>query len=465
MGEWDKASEKGRALRCAESFRHLADTFAHLPAKKEELDREDVEEIYASVRNEVCDHCGKYANCWEWEPETTARLTYDLLTAVAQGTETSCGMDPVLAKERFFHRCIRGRTFLEELKNSFCRARIDLMWNNRMLENRAAVAEQLQETAQIIQEIACTVFDTEEADSGLERRLKNRLKLQNVRVRELRVAQNGGYPRVILTANALHGHCVPVKAIADALSKACGCAFVAERDSRLTVGREQSVLHFVEDTRYFMLTGDAHATCAGQAASGDNFSVLTGSHGQVIFSLCDGMGSGPAADHESQTVIELLEQFLEAGFSAETAVRMINSSMVLKRGMESFSTLDICGVNLYSGTCEFLKIGAATTFIRRAGWVEAVTSHSLPIGMFREADYERSRKRLEHGDLIVMVSDGVLDALPQEKGEELMKYLILQTDTDNPAEFAHLLMEQILSFENQEPRDDMTILAGGIWKK
>lgn len=466
MGEWDKASEKGRALRMAESFQHLAEVFQNLPEQKEELGQEELEEIYQSVRENVCGGCGKRANCWGRDFDKTVRLTYELLAAVAEGDSLPLGDDTAFrAKERFMRHCIKGFVFADELKNSFCRARIHLMWSNRMLENRAAVGEQLQETANIIREIACTVFEADEADSILERRLKNRLKLQSVRLRELRVATSAGRPEMILTANTVRGHCVSVKTVADTLSKVCGQSFVPERDSSLTIGRERGVYHFVEDTRYYMLTGNARATCAGQAACGDNFSVLTGSHGQVMLGISDGMGSGMEARRESQTVIELLEQFLGAGFSAETAVRMINSAMMLQRGMQRFSTLDICGINLYTGQCEFLKIGAATTFIRRAGWVEAVASSSLPVGMFREADYERSRKRLEHGNMIVMVSDGVLDALPQEESEEIMKYLILQADTDNPAELAQTLLAQAISFGTGEPNDDMTILAGGIWKK
>lgn len=466
MGEWDKASEKGRALRMAESFRHLAEVFQNLPERKEELGTDDLEEIYQSVREQVCSSCGKRADCWGRDYDRTVRLTYELLAAVAEDDgHLQADSAAFRAKEQFQRHCIRGFVFADELRNSFCRARIHLMWSNRMLENRAAVGEQLQETAQIIREIACTVFEAGEVDSLLERRIKNRLKLQSVHVRELRVAQSAGHPEMILTARTSHGHCVPVKLLADTISKACGRSFVPERDSRLTVGREQGVYHFVEDTRYYMLTGHAQAACAGQAASGDNFSVLTGSHGQVILGISDGMGSGAEAKRESQTVIELLEQFLGAGFSAETAVRMINSAMMLQRGMRSFSTLDICGISLYSGQCEFLKIGAATTFIRRAGWVETVTSASLPIGMFREVDFERARKRLEHGDMIVMMSDGVLDALPREEGEELMKYLILQADTDNPAELAQILIDQVRALGNGEPADDMTILAGGIWKK
>ena len=466
MGEWEKISQKGRALQCAESFRRLADVFRQLPACKDELNEEDIEEIYETVREKVCQSCGKRADCWGRDIQKTTHLTYNLLAAVAEEELPLEIGSSAVAKDRFFRHCVKGYVFSEELKNSFCRARINLMWSNRMLENRAAVAEQLQETAQIIQEIACTVFETGEADSTLERKVKNRLRLQNVRMQSLRVLENaGGHSEMVLTARTPRGHCVPVRMVADTLSKVCGQTFVPERDSRITLGHEASIIHFVEDTRYYMLTGTARETCAGQVASGDNFSILTGSYGQVILGISDGMGSGIKANQESQTVIELLEQFLGAGFSAETAVRMINSAMVLQRGMQNFSTLDICGVNLYSGQCEFLKIGAATTFIRRAGWVETITSTSLPIGVFQEIDFERSRKRLEHGDMIVMVSDGVLDALPQEEAEELMKYLILQIKTDNPAELAQLLLEQVMEFENQTPGDDMTILAGGFWKK
>lgn len=464
MEEWERASEKGRIERCAESFQRLAEVFQYLPSQKEELSGDDLEEIYDTVRSRVCRTCGKYAQCWEKNEERTARLVYDLLTAVAEDGEESG--DCPAAEERFARYCVKGYSFAQELRGSFCQARINLMWSNRMLENRAAVARQLSETAQIIQEIACTVYEADDADSELEHKVKAKLRLQNVRVQNLRIVKNSwGPPEVVLTAKTPRRHCVSVKAIADTLSKVCGRPLVPERNSRLTLGAEPATLHFVEETGYYMLTGSAMRTCAGQTACGDNFSVLTGSHGQVILGISDGMGSGVRANRESQTVIELLEQFMGAGFTAETAVRMINSAMVLQRGMQRFSTLDICGINLYSGQCEFLKIGAATTFIRRAGWVETVTSTSLPVGVFQEVDFERSRKRLEHGDLIVMVSDGVLDALPQEEQEELMKYLILKINSDNPAEFAELLMEQALSFTDGDAKDDMTILAGGFWKK
>ncbi|MDO4343991.1 MAG: SpoIIE family protein phosphatase [Eubacteriales bacterium] len=467
MGDWERVSEKGRVVRYAESFRRLSEVFQYLPSKKETLSEDDLEEIFETARSNVCRACGRYSECWGKNDEKTARLVYDLLTVVAgEESQMEDSLFCLHIRERFCHYCIRAKSFTEELKNCFYRARLNMMWSNRMLENRAAVAEQLRETARIIQEIACTVFDAGEADSSLERKIKARFKLRHINVRDVRILEDGwSHSELILTANTGKGFCIPVRTIGELLSQVCGRSFVPERNSRLTLGTETVTLHFVEETIYYMLTGTARQACAGQTACGDNFAVLTGGHGQVILGISDGMGSGIRASRESQTVIELLEDFLNAGFTAETAVKMINSTMVLQRGMCQFSTLDICGINLYSGQCEFLKIGAATTFIRRAGWVETVTSASLPVGIFREVDFERSKRRLEHGDMIVMVSDGVLDALPEDESEELMKYLILQNPAQNPAEFAQTLLEQVLAFENNAPKDDMTVLAGGFFKK
>lgn len=42
------------------------------------------------------------------------------------------------------------------------------------------------------------------------------------------------------------------------------------------------------------------------------------------------MGSGPSAFRESDMVVELMQKFMEAGFPQETAIRMMNSAMVLQ---------------------------------------------------------------------------------------------------------------------------------------
>ncbi len=184
----------------------------------------------------------------------------------------------------------------------------------------------------------------------------------------------------------------------------------------------------------------------------------------MIMSLSDGMGSGTCACRESETVIELLEQFLHAGFSKETAVHMIHSTMMLQNSNQMFSTVDLCMVDLYTGECEMMKIGASTTFLKRKDWVESVSSTSLPIGFLQKLDYESAKKKLEPGDFVIMVSDGVLDALPHRKAEEIIQDIILEQDTRNAQEMAREILTRVLLYQKCCAKDDMTVLVGGLWR-
>ena len=70
---------------------------------------------------------------------------------------------------------------------------------------------------------------------------------------------------------------------------------------------------------------------------------------------------------------------------------------------------------------------------------------------------------LEDGDVVIMVTDGVMDALPVGEQEFLMKMIIEGTGKTNPREIAQHVMEQVLECSGEIPMDDMTILAVGIW--
>jgi stage II sporulation protein E len=129
-----------------------------------------------------------------------------------------------------------------------------------------------------------------------------------------------------------------------------------------------------------------------------------------------------------------------------------------------FSTMDICTVDLYTGICNFLKAGAATTFIRRDHWVEAISSTSLAVGMMQQIDYETTSRKLYHGDFLIMVTDGVLDALPLGKEEHTMKEIIMQVHSRTPGELGRGILDRVMGYCDFKPRDDMTVLVAGIWK-
>ena len=63
-----------------------------------------------------------------------------------------------------------------------------------------------------------------------------------------------------------------------------------------------------------------------------------------------------------------------------------------------------------------------------------------------------------------MVSDGVLDALPGEDKEEVLRQYLESVGDMGPQELADQVLDFAVSFI-PDPRDDMTVLAAGIWKR
>ena len=186
--------------------------------------------------------------------------------------------------------------------------------------------------------------------------------------------------------------------------------------------------------------------------------------GKKGVALSDGMGAGEEAFRESTMVVELLEELLDAGFPVKTAVQLMNTALVIGREEVRFSTIDVSLFDLYSGECEFVKAGAATTYIKREKEVEKIHSVTLPIGVIQDIEIDTVTKKLESGNFVIMVTDGVIDALPTGQQDSMMSRFISEIEIQNPKEVAHHILEKVLECSSELPVDDMTILVIGIWK-
>lgn len=348
----------------------------------------------------------------------------------------------------------------EKLAESFYR-----MANSSNL-NQIAVAEQLYEVSQIMKGMALEFYDVTPLPIALYDQLMRTMKKKNLILLEAwQILCPNESRQMILHLRARGGQCIPVAEVAQILGSAVGRPMMPVRDSKMIVGDTESVVRFTEEVNFCALYGVAKVAKDSSNVSGDSYSCLTRNEGEFVLCLADGMGSGLPACRESEQVVDLLEQFLDSGFTKETAAKMINSALILGQDGDMFSTMDICTVNLYTGICEFLKAGAATTFIKREDWVETITSTSLAVGLLQETDYEVLSKKLYPGDYLVMVTDGVLDALPFEREEETMKEIIMTTGNKNPKDMGRRILEKVLDYTGYQAMDDMTVLVAGMWNK
>ena len=454
--------QKEKVQRYAASFQKLADTFYGMPYRKEYLSSGQVEQILGDARENVCANCYQREMCWGEHEKTMRQGTEAVVRTLEEGNEENIRR----IRTDWMSICGRAGQYLEQVNQSFHREKQNLFWDNRMIESRLAVAQQLTEISRIMVTVAEVLYDIAQASPQFREDLRKDLRKRHVVLKEAWVMDKvEGRRQIFLTMRARSGQCISMNEIAQILSGICGCSMVPSEGSRCIVNGEYHTVHFVEDVSYQMLYGAARLTREEEKVSGDNYIFHREEGGKFVMCLSDGMGSGMEACKESEIVVELLEQFLESGFSQETAARMVNSALVLNGREGMFSTVDICAVDLYTGICSFLKAGASATFIKRDHWVEAISSESLAAGLVQQIDFETASRKLYHGDYLIMMTDGVLDALPMEREEETMKEIIMDVQEETPREISRGILERVLGYSDYRARDDMTVLVAGMWKK
>ena len=442
------------------SIRRLSKTFLHMENVRGVFTSDEVEGIFEKVSERVCGSCNKKEECIAENSIAIYQLIYEVLHAADDhGNDLNMEIRRKLQK-----RCVMAPRFMRETLEAFGEAKQSLAWNNRIVQSREGCAIQLDTFAQMIQhatrELDASIF----SDELLEKKLKTRLRRIGVRVLStvFFMTPKGRY-EIHITGKAAKGQCVSTREIADVLSASTGRSMILEKEERQVLGEDYGTVICMEGPRYQILQGVAKIGKGCSKISGDSFLMKELPGGMQGAILSDGMGTGEAAFKESAMVVEMLEELLDAGFPKVTAIQMMNTALVMGREEVRFSTIDMSVFDLYEGTCEILKVGASTTFIKHGQQIEKIHSTSLPIGVIQNLEVESRSRQMEDGDFVIMVTDGVLDAIPLGQQEYLMDAILKKADMINPKEMAHFVLEQVLKASGEVPVDDMTVLVVGIW--
>lgn len=343
--------------------------------------------------------------------------------------------------------------------------RQEYLWRRRISENRDLMADHLNEMAQIMTQVAEEAYKPVHMSERKIKQLTHALKDENILLKKIALLEKeDGHKEINIVMRAVKGTSPATDEVGNLLSVLLNLRLVPARSCSIFVGKEWSAYQYMEEPRYHILTGVAKAIKETETVSGDNYSFIEVKEGSATAVLSDGMGSGEKACKDSEFVVDLIEKFLEAGFSKETAVQMINGSLIAGGEAQNMSTLDLCQVDMYTGVCEFIKIGSAASYIKREYLVDQISARNLPLGVFYEMDMEVIRRRLVDGDYIIMLSDGITDALSQGIGEEILPEIIGKTTLKNPGEIANHILNFCLHQSRGRIRDDMTVMVIGVWE-
>jgi stage II sporulation protein E len=204
--------------------------------------------------------------------------------------------------------------------------------------------------------------------------------------------------------------------------------------------------------------GSAALPAQGQSESGDGWACETMARGIQLLALSDGMGHGAEANRESAAVLTMLRQGFVAGYGCRELLSLINDLMRSCHGAERYATMDLCLLDLKNGEAAFEKLGACASYLLRHGQCCRLAGGTLPMGILEDVSPRSFRMRLQTGDLLVMLSDGVLDAFPEEPA----LFQAMSELAQQPQAFAEGLLRAALRVTGGKVPDDMTVLTAAI---
>ncbi|MDD2553492.1 MAG: stage II sporulation protein E [Desulfotomaculaceae bacterium] len=457
---------KERITSWARIFNELSRTFEQVSSTAgQSWEEQNLQKMLSLVSEKVCSSCSFYSTCWEREFYKTYQGLIDMLTRLELfGLVTPDGLP-----EDIKRRCTRTKELAITVSCLYETYNVNRYWSRRLLESRQIVSEQLRGVSGVINSLPAEL-EFEAGAGDLEPNLRRKLKEAGAPVDNLSIYRlEGKGSEVSITRQPCGGAMCCKDIIMPVLTRAlnqplyCAASICTAR-----VGDTSCHLRFYPDLNYRLSLGVAGIGRNGSIVSGDSYAFIHLKGGRFVLALSDGMGSGPRAALESGTTLSLLRYLLESGFGQDLAIKTINSILVLRSPGESFATVDMAVMNLGNGQADFVKIGAVSTFFVRGGQVELIKASSLPVGIVDDIEVSTVSRVLEPGDLLVMVTDGVLDSYKGEGDREEWLAGILSDVTDmQPQEVADLFLKLAQTGAGGTGRapDDMTVLVARVGKQ
>jgi len=442
---------------------HLAQVFDELsasfyPEEKPESDyqpgRGYLNYLYDAVASQVCRQCSGYNYCWNHDCCNTCQELLDLFTLTEnQGTLRYEDCPPAFKK-----KCINTRDLISQINHLFDSLRLHEYWKEKLDTSQQILAHQLRGVAQVVKNLAEKINFTNKIDLQLREDLLKQAKRLGLKIQEispLRRDKNQITIKVLAPQCQAEGKCEK-----DFLSAFSACVGVnLDITAKSCHSSQPGYCEFTLCPAFNYRVSSGVAQASRESICGDSYSVNTQKEGQAIAILSDGMGVGEKAYQESHIAVKLVESLLNSGFDQEVAIKTINSVLLLRSNIECFATLDMVMIDLYSGEADFIKTAAAPSFIKRGSQVEVLRSSSLPMGILQDMEVFSQKINLFPEDIIVMISDGVLEVFRHQFSEAWFEKLlsgIIETDCQKLADY---IISQALSLSDGYPQDDMTVIC------
>lgn len=439
------------ALRMNFTSRTLRDVNSCVDTVSDRLKKlniSDINGVYECVSKDVCKNCNLKLLCWERDHNKTMKVFHNFDDILKDGTKISEDDFP----EFFKKRCSKAYD-LSESVNQFYHSYIsNKLAEKRVEEARVIVGNQFDSMNDILNDLSKEINLYDKFDYIMAEKIKSLFlsfginvdtvscRINKYDILTIEVEARGGYEIRLINTDLF-------RILEMTADRELGTPCIATTPS-------STKIQITEKAKFEVSMGVCQHTCNDSKLCGDNYRIFNDGLGNIVGVLSDGMGSGGRAAVDSAMTTSMFEKLTKAGLSVKSSIKIINSCLVVKSSDESLATLDIVKINLFTGKTRIHKAGATFTFIKHNSSVSKIDLPSLPLGILSAIDYREQAFNLSKGDIILMVSDGIVASGEEWVIKELSKY-----NGEDENAFSEKIVEQARFRRSDGHDDDITALV------
>ena len=436
-------------------LRHAAEALGQVHTSVEEISQKlsticapNLQGVYDRSVEAICAGCSARGACWRKHKEETLANFGQLTKTLREKGR----VDTVDFTKAFLERCGRSGEMRDEINKNYGRYLLKEAAELRAAQIREVVEEHFQTTADILEEMAGEFSQYQSFDEEAAARVKEILVDNGMEPLEV-CCRLDRFGRMTVEAEISRQRQRRVNraVFTREVSAACGRVF---SPPCVSDAGETCRLQMCQRPAYDVARGFSQYSARNGAFCGDSACVFADGSGRLVAVLSDGMGTGGRAAVDGAMTCAMAESLLKAGIGFDSMLQTVNSALIAKSGDESLATLDIACVDLFTGSLELRKAGAACTLLRRGKKVEFIEASSVPVGILPQVEFAAYRRELSPGDVVLLVSDGVTAC-----GQEWLEDLVLHWDEEEtPNLLAQRVTDEARKRRSDGHEDDITAL-------
>jgi PAS domain S-box-containing protein len=193
---------------------------------------------------------------------------------------------------------------------------------------------------------------------------------------------------------------------------------------------------------------------------GDFYDAFEVKDGQIALLIGDVSGHGIEAARTATLVKGVIHAFTHQPLRTHEVLKCTNGLLIEKK-LPGFVTVFLGTLDTKTGQLRYSSAGHPDTLLRRAsGTVERLGGGSSPLGAYPDATWKPQAVDLEANDLLVLYTDGVIEARRDGElfGEKRLETLVGRKRI-SPERLPHLILDQVSAFSEGTLQDDVAILT------